>query len=283
MGNDARIDDTLWVSGWLIGYGNASVSYDLDVGDDLTVDDVLQVYGNTFVDDIFGDHAWFAYVKSTGGYDPPYVLYDRQTREQIIDLIRKEVIPGKEDGAALFFNRDTKRLETYVASEGKFYDLQGNVVHTLAKVEVGTTEFQTLYFLDDVTGTLTTRLKPVYDKYVVRDGFELDRNTGQFLNRDTGDVVPREEAVAMYAAKEGKYYDLQGNLIGSEPREAEIEYRTEYYFERLTGEVKVRREPVRDIYEIRKGFRFNDETGQFVDRLTGKAVPKEMAIELKKG
>jgi len=283
VGNDATIDDDLWVSDWLVGYGSGSLDYDLLVGNDLDVYNDLQVWGNTFVDDIFGDLAWFGKIVSNGGYDPPYVLYDKQTRDQIVDMVTRELLPGKEDGAALFFNKDTKRLETYVASEGKFYDLQGNVVYTLAKIEVPTTKYQTIYFLDGLTGKACTRLSPVCDKYVVRKGFALDTKTGEFVNRGTGCVVPREQALAIYVPKDQKYYDLQGNLLRSEASEKQIEYRTEYHFDRLTGDVTPIRKPVRNIFVIRKGFTFNKQTGEFVDEATGKVVPKEMAIEVKPG
>jgi hypothetical protein len=224
VGNDATIDDDLWVSDWLVGYGSASLNYDLLVGNDLDVYNDLQVWGNTFVDDIFGDLAWFGKIVSNGGYDPPYVLYDKQTRDQIVDMVTRELLPGKE---------------------------------------------------------VCTRLSPVCNKYVVRKGVALDTKTGEFVNKTTGCVIPREEALAIYVPKDQKYYDLQGNLIRSETSEKEIEYRTEYYFDKLTGDVTPMRKAVRDIFVIRKGFTFNKKTGEFVDEATGEAVPKEMAIEVK--
>jgi len=281
VGGDLATDDDLHVYDHLFAYGSATVYYDLEVGDDLAVDSDLQVYGNTFVDDIFGDLAWFNKIVSNGGYDPPYVLYDKQTREQIVDMVTRELLPGKEDGAALFFNKDTKRLETYVASEGKFYDLNGNVVYTLAKIELPTTKYQPIYFLDSLTGKICTRLSPVCNKYVLRKGFALDNKTGEFVNRTTGCVVPREEALVIYVPKDQKYYDLQGNLLRSEASEKQIEYKTEYHFDRLTGDVTPIRKPVRNIFVIRKGFTFNKQTGEFVDEATGEVVPKEMAIEVK--
>jgi len=281
VGTDLDVGDDLEVQGYFVGYDGAEIFGDVMLADNSTVAGDLQVYGNTIVDDIFGDLAWFNKIVSNGGYDPPYVLYDKQTREQIVDMVTRELLPGKEDGAALFFNKDTKRLETYVASEGKFYDLNGNVVYTLAKIELPTTKYQTIYFLHSSTGKVCRRLSPVCNKYVVRKGFALNNKTGEFVNRTIGCVVPREEALAIYVPKDQKYYDLKGNLIRSEPNEKEIEYRTEYYFDKLTGDVTPIRKAVRDIFVIRKGFTFNKQTGEFVDDATGEIVPKEMAIEVK--
>ena len=50
------------------------------------------------------------------------MLYDLQTRQQIINTIKRTIAPDKQSGALVFFNKDTKGLESYVPSEGKFYD-----------------------------------------------------------------------------------------------------------------------------------------------------------------
>lgn len=64
--------------------------------------------------------------KITGGsIDPAYVIYDSETRERIKTRVMKEVPKDKQTGAALFFNSQSKRLETYVASEDAFYSLSG--------------------------------------------------------------------------------------------------------------------------------------------------------------
>lgn len=61
-----------------------------------------------------------------GGVDPPFVLYDLETREGVKDKVVTHVKAEKHTGAAMFFNKQTKRLELYIASEDKYYDLQGN-------------------------------------------------------------------------------------------------------------------------------------------------------------
>lgn len=49
-------------------------------------------------------------VTSSGGYDPPYVLYDQQSRTEVVERIQDEVPPDKQSGAALFFNKETLTL-----------------------------------------------------------------------------------------------------------------------------------------------------------------------------
>jgi len=67
-------------------------------------------------------------ITSDGGYDPPYVLYDSETREAIKARIVKEVPKEKLTGAVLFWNGESKRFEVYLPTEGEFLDLQGNLL-----------------------------------------------------------------------------------------------------------------------------------------------------------
>ena len=87
----------------------------------------------------------------------------------------------------------------------------------------------------------------------------------------------------LYVPSKGNFYDLQGKLVRSEPREGEIKYVTEYYLDRLTGEVKPRRRAIFERYVIKKGFKFDRKTGEFIDEDSGEIVPKGTAIELVKG
>lgn len=305
------VDGNLNVDGYATVDYDLTVKYDLNVYDNLDVDDDADIGGSLDVtwavysywvdtgdvissddveagdvvegDYVFGSIGIFGKVYCGGGYDPAYVLYDTQTREEIIDRIKKEVYPEKQNGAALFFNADTKRLETYIPSEGKFYDLQGNVTYTMPTIELPTTIYGAVYYLDRQTGMAESWQKPMEDRYRLKKGFTLDEITGQFINRDTGEIVQREQALELYVPSEGNFYDLQGNLVRSEPREGEIQYVTEYYFDRLTGEVKPRRRAIFDRYVIKEGFKFDKKTGEFIDKASGEIVPKETAIELVKG
>lgn len=67
-------------------------------------------------------------ITGAGGIDPPYMLFDLQTREDIVQLVNEKVPLEKRTGATMFFNSTTNQMEIFVASEGKFYDLSGNLL-----------------------------------------------------------------------------------------------------------------------------------------------------------
>ncbi len=285
---DLDVDDDAYI-GWDLDVYNITYTGALDASGSVLADDVYSYYdieadGDVEADDVVGyGIGLFGKVYSSGGYDPPYVLYDKQTREQIINRVKSEVPPDKQNGAALFFNDGTKRLEIYIAGEGKFYDLQGNVTHTMSRVEPATTTYEAFHYLDRRTGTIETWQKPVENRYRFRRGFTLNDKTGQFINRDTGAVVSREQALEYYVPSEGNYYDLQGNLIRSEPKAGETQYALEYYFDRRTGEIKPRLREVVARYVIKEGFKFDRKTGKFIDKSSGEEVSKETAIEVVTG
>lgn len=131
--------------------------------------------------------------------DPAGVLYDLQTRQQIIDTIKRTIAPEKQGGALVFFNTDTKRLESYVPGEGKFYDFQGNLLYTMPTTNVAT-DYKTIYYLDIFTGEVRTRQEVVSDTYIIKQGYRLDPQTGHFINMASGEIVPKEQAVELKEA-----------------------------------------------------------------------------------
>jgi hypothetical protein len=67
-------------------------------------------------------------ITGASGVDPAYLLYDAHTKAETKARVLREVPTDKQTGAAQFFDSDTHRLEIYVASDDKFYDLAGNVL-----------------------------------------------------------------------------------------------------------------------------------------------------------
>jgi hypothetical protein len=78
--------------------------------------------------DVVGDIHCTGKLTSDGGNDPPYVLYNRETRESIKERVAKEVSADKLDGAVLFWNGDDLRFEVYLPARGEFRDLNGNLL-----------------------------------------------------------------------------------------------------------------------------------------------------------
>jgi hypothetical protein len=222
-------------------------------------------------------------ITSTGGYDPPYVLYDQQSRDEIIDRVSKEVFKEKLGGAALFFNKDTKKLESYVATEGKFYDMQGNVVYQLSEPAKTDVKYEPFYLFNSSTGQTIELQKPAVEKYSVKQGYRLDNKTGNFINTQTYGTATREEALELYSESEGKYYDLNHNFIREEKKVEPVKYyKDQYYFDSSTGEVAKRQIALKDAYVIKDGYKLNKETGEFIDVKTKDVVPKDKAVELRK-
>lgn len=217
-------------------------------------------------------------VGSTGGFDPPYVLYDQQSRQDIIDRINLEVPPEKQSGAALFFNKETKRLETYVASEGKFYDLQGNLVHSIAVDQTSPVPYETIYYLDRSSGQVKSRQKTIPKKYVLKEGVELDKKTGRFIDEVTDKQVQSEEALECYDKSHKATYDLRGNLLREDPQEEPVEYITRYRFDKRSGDIKIERRTIEGRYEIKEGYDFNETTGRFIELTSGHAVARDQAV-----
>jgi hypothetical protein len=81
---------------------------------------------------VVGDIYCTGKLTSDGGNDPPYVLYDFETRRAIVERVAREVPEAKRSGAVLFWNGEESRFEVYLPVQGEFRDLMGNL---LAEVE----------------------------------------------------------------------------------------------------------------------------------------------------
>lgn len=151
--------------------GDVFVQNDLSVSGDADFDQAVQIDGKLTVD---------------GGTDPPYVLYNLETRQSIIDRVKAEVPASKQGGAAMFFNQDTHKMETYVPSKGKFYDVLGKLLYTMPAPDVVLEERTRSWFLDSVTGEIKPHLSVIAKKYKVKEGYELDGPTGRIFAVSTG-------------------------------------------------------------------------------------------------
>ena len=67
-------------------------------------------------------------ITAVSGVDPPYVLYDAQTRASVKAKVLAEIPSNKQTGASLYYNPSNHRMEIYVASEDKFYDMSGSLI-----------------------------------------------------------------------------------------------------------------------------------------------------------
>jgi len=159
--------------------------------------------------DVSGDIHCTGKLTSDGGNDPPYVLYNHETRSSIVERIKKEVLPDKLNGAVLFFNGDRSQLELFLPNKGEFRSLDGKVLET---VEPITQTFGTedRYYFDEDTGELKTyKAKKAIRKYRLKPDHELDPRTGKIkhkikeIDSKTGEEVEiGEEEVSLDEAIE---------------------------------------------------------------------------------
>jgi hypothetical protein len=80
---------------------------------------------------VVGDVHVTGKLTSDGGVDPPYMLYDRETRQAIIKRVAEEVPADKQDGAVMFWNGELLQMEIYLPARGEFRDLQGKLLETV--------------------------------------------------------------------------------------------------------------------------------------------------------
>jgi|GEM_PF-2709254 len=133
--------------------------------------------------DVSGDIHCTGKVTSGGGNDPPYVLYNYETRDSIVKRIKKEISPSKLNGAVLFFNGEKQSLELFLPSKGEFRSLEGKL---LEKVKPVTKTFETekRYYFDEETGMVKHyEAKKKIKKYRLKQNVFVDPLTGKFKKK----------------------------------------------------------------------------------------------------
>ncbi len=67
-------------------------------------------------------------ITAIGGIDPPYVSFEMEARESIIERVQREIPEEKLNQAILFWNEETDQFEIYLPIKGQFRNLQGNIL-----------------------------------------------------------------------------------------------------------------------------------------------------------
>jgi hypothetical protein len=135
--NGYKIYDATNDSTWTLSYGDPYLSFDAPDSPNLltllnnspgTVGINTYSPSSSYALDVNGSIHCNGKITAVGGVDPPYVLFDLNTRQSVKTRVLAEVPIDKQSGAAQFWNLDTKKMEVYIASEDKFYDLNGNLL-----------------------------------------------------------------------------------------------------------------------------------------------------------
>jgi len=119
---------------------------------------------------------------SDGGNDPPYILYNYETRQSVIDRIKREIPPGKLNGAVMFFNGEADRMELFLPIKGEFRTLTGELLDTVDPI-TETFEVETRYYFDSDTGEVRSHEIPKKQKYNLKPDHEVDPISGKILRK----------------------------------------------------------------------------------------------------
>jgi hypothetical protein len=138
----------------------------------------------------WGDATIWGKLTAYGGMDPPLLLLDAETRARVAQRVSREIAPSKQSGAALFWNSSTKRLEVYVAADGAFYDLAGNLLANITPPSVAGAAVTTTYRVDGVTGQVVADDSLHAPRWRVKAGYQFDNKTGTFTQQASSNAPP---------------------------------------------------------------------------------------------
>jgi hypothetical protein len=131
--------------------------------------------------DVIGDIHCTGKLTSDGPNDPPFVLYNFETRESIVSQVVREVPPDKLDGAVVFFNGEISQMEVFLPKKGEFRSVQGELRASVKPI-TQTFEVEDRYYFDPQTGEIKSykAKKDPGEKYRLKRGCTLDPKTGRF-------------------------------------------------------------------------------------------------------
>jgi len=136
-------------------------------------------------------------ITSYGGYDPPYILLDKLTKDQLLDRIKFEVPIDKYGGLALWWNGN--KLFGLTSQDGQnldVYEIQMNKIATYQLPDKFNVSYETEYYFDTMTGEVKQTQKAKAEKYKIKNGIRFDRKTGKFYDKE-GQEVLKEEAIEL--------------------------------------------------------------------------------------
>jgi len=128
-------------------------------------------------------------------------LLDANTRANIARRVAREVTPSKQTGAALFWNSSTKHLEIYIASEGAYYDLAGNLLTNVAPEKLIGATITKRFRVDSLTGDVVVDESLHAPRWQLKKGYAFDKTSGTFTWVGNTNAAPamvtKEEALEL--------------------------------------------------------------------------------------
>jgi hypothetical protein len=131
---------------------------------------------------------------ASGGIDPPYMLYDNETRTSVLARIRKEIPPQKANGIVHFFNSELNRMEYIKPSTCEVMiekaDKEGiigfAVIYTINDGKpCYNPNVKTTYRFDQYSGKVKKVESTIYEKYSLPNNTYVNESTGKIFDSIT--------------------------------------------------------------------------------------------------
>lgn len=135
-------------------------------------------------------------IYSTGGYDPPYVLFDKLTQAQALKRIKFEIPIDKYQGLAIWWN-GTNLMGITSQDNGttaKIYTIPMTLVNTV-NIPQSNVSYNVKYYFDSIDGTVKQTTSLNQDVKSIRDGIKLNQTSGKFYNISSGAIVNNSYAI----------------------------------------------------------------------------------------
>ena len=143
-----------------------------------------------------GDVHVYGKLTVDGDTDPKTLELQLQERGGVIERYEKYVTADKKSGV-VYINSETKLIEVYYPYEGVIRNIQGQTIYSLPSIRINN-DYETYYVFDTLAGQVVEKQRAIYDKYRIKDGIEFDSSSGQFIDKTTKQIIPKEEATELY-------------------------------------------------------------------------------------
>ena len=135
---------------------------------------------------------------TSGGSDPPYLLWFNETRDSVSELTKRNIPSGREQGIIQFYNQDTNTIEFMKPATCEFFKLDKGSLVLLEDRDGVCYNDNTIteYYFNPNTGEAEPMevIKRESEFELLKD-VVLDKKSGNFYNATTKEIISKENAV----------------------------------------------------------------------------------------
>lgn len=73
----------------------------------------------------------------------------------------------------------------------------GETTYTLLSININN-DYETYYIFDTLAEQVVEKQRAIYDQYKIKEGIEFDSSSGQFIDKTTKQIIPKEEVTELY-------------------------------------------------------------------------------------